>query len=112
MSKIIIEIDLTQAGQARPYADTIYEAAISARVEKMLTNNSIFYRSLNQETVKQLTRLFVREFEDEPGSPWAATLTTCEPIGPTEEMKRIAHKKWQPGRESRWKVRVTEMFTD
>lgn len=112
MSKEIIEIETLKAGQPRPYADSIYEATINVRVEGMLLNETVFYRKLDKKTVKEIARLFVRAFEDEPGM-LQAKLEVCKPIGPSKEMKEIAkNPNWLPGENSRWLVQIVEPYTD
>lgn len=112
MGKHVIEIVTVQAGQPRPYADARYEAYLSCRVEGTLLHGSVFYLQLKEEDVKILTRLFVREFPDEPAHAFSPRLERCAPVGPTPEMTQTAHEKWPPGPFTRWHVRVVQPFTD
>lgn len=113
MSKEIIEIETLKTGQSKPYADSVYEATINIRIEGELLRGIVFYRTLNEEMVKKITRLFVREFVDEPGTFFGPRLEVCKPIGPSEEMKKIANNSnWLPKEDSRWLVRVVEPFMD
>lgn len=112
MSKEIIEIETLKAGQPRPYADSVYEATISVRVEGMLLNRVVFYRNLDERIVKGITRLFVGNFVDEPNM-FDARLEVCKPIGPSEEMKEIAkNPNWLPKENSRWLVKIIVPFDD
>ena len=111
--KKTIEIESLRSGQARPYADSIYEANISIFNVGTLNDGSGFYDSLTKETVIKIAKMFVRNFEDEPQGWFSPKLVRCEPIGPTPEMtERCTHPKWKPGRDTRWNVVVREEYTD
>jgi hypothetical protein len=112
MSKTIVIIEDKECGQPRPYADSFYSGYISARCEGVLTDGSVFYFSLQENKVKELARLFIREFKDDTKGWWEAKLLECRPVGPTEEMIKESHPKYLPKKESRWFVRLTEAFTD
>ena len=112
MFKNIIEIEILQAGQPRAYADSIYEAYISCRVEGALLRGKIFYLRLTEETVKGLTQLFVHPFDDIPTHAFSPRLTLCKPIGPSQEMISISDEQWKPDFDTRWHVKVELLFTD
>ena len=85
MQKKIIEIEIIQSGQPRPYADHIYEAFFQIRSEGFLTNGACFYFIINEEFAKDITRLFVHDFKDNPDW-YQPKLIKLEPVKPTEEM--------------------------
>lgn len=112
MSTKILEVETVRAGQPWPYADSVWEAYISCRVEGLLKDGAALYLELDEAKIRTITKLFVREFPDEPPHVFAPRLTVCEPVGPTEKMKEIAHKKWEPEGKSRWHVIVVQLFAD
>lgn len=105
-------IEHLQGGQPRAYADSVYEAIISIRVEGMLTNGGVFYRDMSQPRVEQIVALFVRPFARPPKDAWSPVLEVCEPTGPTTEMVEESHPKWKPKKESRWRVVVRQPYCD
>jgi hypothetical protein len=106
-------IDHVQGGQPRPYADSVYSAYISKRREEMLLNGRNLYIELDEQVVKGLARLCVRDFEDEPKNWASARLVECKAVGPTDEMKKeIGEGPWTPGTNTRWFVRIVEPYTD
>ena len=107
-----IIIEHHQHGQARRYADSVYEAYISVRIVGDLIGTAVHYLNLQEATVKDIARNWVRPFKDKPSSPFAATLTVCEPVGPTELMRKEVHPKHPCTQESRWYVKIVEAFTD
>jgi len=109
--KQVIIINHIHAGQPRPYADSVYKAEILIRVEGQLTNGTVRFQAIKEDTVRSLAHLFVRSFNDNPG-PFDPRLEVCEAIGPTPEMRAEAHPKWAPAKESRWRVRIVEPYTD
>ena len=112
MFKNIIEIETLHAGEPCAYADSIYEAYISCRVEGSLLPRMIFYLRLTEEKVKGLTQLFIHPFDDIPTHAFSPRLTLCKPIGPSQDMIDKADKNWKPDHDTRWHVKVEMLFTD
>ena len=114
MSKTIVEIEILQAGQPRPYADSMYEAYVSCRLDGIYTYGRPVYRILTEHEVKQLAKLFVHSvvLPDEAGW-WEPQLKLCAAVGPTPDM--IAESK-DPGRpmpqEVRWHIQIVQQYTD
>ena len=106
-------IDHVQAGQARPYADSIYSAYISKRREGVLTNGGKFYVQLKEADVREIARLLVRPFDDNPANVWRPRLEECRSVGPTSEMiEESADDNWKPDKNTRWFVKIVETYTD
>jgi hypothetical protein len=82
MRRDYVIIDHVEGGQPRPYADSVYSAYISLRREGMLLNNQKFYVQLDERKVKDLARLCVRSFDDEPKN-WASALDHIAAFDPT-----------------------------
>jgi hypothetical protein len=112
LRKEIVEIQTIQTGQPRPHADSIYEAFISIRCEGVLRNEAIFYRSLNEDLVKKITQILFRSYKEKPENVLDSRLEICKSVGPTPEMIKIAHPKWEPKHTSRWLVRVVVPYCD
>jgi len=62
--KTTVTIEILEAGQPHPFADTRYRARI--KVERSNFRGKIIPKSLTEDQVKQLTRMFVRNFKDKP----------------------------------------------
>jgi len=113
MRRDYVIIDHVEGGQPRPYADSVHSAYISLRREGMLLNNQKFYVQLDEEKVKDLARLCVRGFNDEPKNWASARLVECKDVGPSEEMKKeVGPGTWEPKEKTRWFVRIVEPYTD
>lgn len=111
--KDYIIIDHVQGGQPRPYADSVYSAYISKRREGVLTDGGKFYAQLSETDVKEIARLFVRRFEDQPANYWRPILVECRAVDPTPEMiAESAGDSWKPSTGSRWFVKIVEAYTD
>lgn len=106
-------IEHVQTGQPRPYADSIYSAYISKRREGVLTEGGKFFIELKEQDVRELTRLLVRPFDDQPSNVFRPRLEECRAVGPTNEMiEEAAGEHWKPGKNTRWFVKVVETYTD
>jgi hypothetical protein len=108
-----IIIEHVQAGQPRPYADSIYSAYISKRREGVLTDGKVFYVQLTEPAVRELARLLVRRFDDKALNAWSPTLKECFSVEATEEMKKeTGSAAWSPKPGCRWFVKIVEPYTD
>lgn len=97
MHKDTYTVEIHQAGQPRPYADTIHDATISH-------SSTVEYRKdgISEEKAKELFKLLVCGFK-EPAPDWAApTLKSCTPVG----------EKSKHGLCPAWRIKVTSAFTD
>ena len=112
MHKTIIEIEHIKGGQPRPYADHEYEAYVTARIEGMLLNNTVYYLELKDEDVRALARRLLSDFKDKPA--WhEPKLEYCAPVEPSKEMLAIANNKnWKPKAKSRWHVKIVQPYLD
>ena len=66
MSKTIITIEHLKAGQPGPYADSVYEAKITAERHGVFTDDRVIPHYLTEVEAKKLTRMFVHGFVDDP----------------------------------------------
>jgi hypothetical protein len=101
-----------QTGQPRPYADSIYSAYISKLREGVLINGGKFYIQLNESDVRDLARVLVRSFKDNPEhflNPFLAEIRAEEP---TPEMIAECANGWKPTKGSRWFVKVIQPYCD
>lgn len=112
MSRDYVIVDHVQIGQPRPYADSVYSAYISKRREGVLTNNSKFYIQLQESDVRELARVLVRPFKDNPEHSLTPHLAECRAEEPTTEMIEEAAEGWKPTRGARWFVKVIEPYCD
>lgn len=108
-------IDHIQGGQPRPYADAVYSAYISKRREGVLTNGGKFYIQLQENDVREMARLFVRPFKDNPEyslMPYLAEIRIEEPTTEMIEECASAGETWKPQAGTRWFVKVIQPYTD
>lgn len=76
-------------------------------------NGIAFYREMNPHQVKDLVKVHVRSFKEEPDHALDAKLEICEPVNPTPEMiQKANHKRWIPTCKARWHVKVVEPYCD
>lgn len=87
--KFTVTITHLQRGQPRPYADSIYEADIETS------------EPIGDFVAKKIARALVREFDDEPKDWASAKLDVFRPSEPDRH-----------GFSKKWRVRVTEAYTD
>ena len=110
--KDFVIIEHVQSGQPRPYADSIYSAYISKRREGVLTDGGSFYIQLQEPDVRELARVLVRPFKDNPEHVFVPCLAECRAEEPTEEMIKLsAGQNWKPTKGSRWFVKIVETYT-
>lgn len=107
---MIVHIDREYGGQPRRYADSIYSGFIYIERPE-LVGGAIFYQTLTEQLVKELARLLISDWNDNPGA-FDTRLAVIRPVGPTEEMKQKAHPKWPPKEESRWYVKIVSPYCD
>ena len=97
MSKIVVEINTLSAGQPRPYADHEFKADIS--LEYYWTNSKgedvLGTMKLTEDNAKELARMFVRNFEDNPQYWYQPFLAKLEEVYPGV-----------------WRALVVERYTD
>jgi hypothetical protein len=111
--KDFVIVEHVQSGQARPYADSIYAAYISKRREGVLTDGSNFWIQLKESDVRELARVLVRPFVDNPENCFQPRLAECRSEEPTKEMiAESANEHWRPTKGSRWFVKIIETYTD
>lgn len=116
MSRDYVIIDHVQGGQPRPYADSVYSAYISLRREGVLLNNQKFYIELTEQKVRELARLLIHDFKDNPEHLGHAQLVECRAVEPTTEMTEETggqySKDWKPKDRARWFVKIVQPYTD
>ena len=101
MSKTVITIEHLRGGQPRPYADSVYEAKITAERHGVFTNGRVIPYYLTEAEVKKLTRMFVHGFSDNP--EWdQSRLKYLLPVKP-----KVISGKPQSGA---WKVSIVQPY--
>jgi hypothetical protein len=101
-----------QGGQPRPYADSIYSAYICKLREGVLTNGGKFYIQLQELDIRDLARVLVRPFKDNPEHSLHPFLAEIREEEPTPEMIAESASGWKPTKGSRWFVKIIEPYCD
>ena len=103
----VITIKTIRHGQARAYADSIYEAIIYCYQPNVLTTNAPLPRYITKEEAKVLARLFVHDWSDTPkfGEPSLGFL------GPEQDPCGLA-VSMPLDKSSCWRVIVTRPYLD
>lgn len=94
-------IDHVQAGQPRAYADSVYSAYITKRREGVLTNGGKFYIQLKEPDVREMARIFVRPFKDNPEYSLMAHLAEIRAEEPRSQLRRCSKKQQKTGSQRR-----------
>ena len=105
MSETIVKIRHLAAGQPRAYADSMYVAEISCERHGVYTDGRVVERALTEKEVKELARLFVCKFDDEPAT-WASPIWHGPGvIGESREVNGVIVAK-------KWRVTIRMAYTD
>ena len=104
----VITIKTIRHGQARAYADSVYEAVIYCYQPNVLTTNAPLPRYITKETAKVLARLFVHDWADTPkfGEP------SLEFLGPEPDPCRLVTSPMPLDKSSCWRVVVMQPYLD
>jgi hypothetical protein len=97
-----IKISILSAGQPRPYADSIYKARIEYTYKPPLLNDPpVAPMSLSLDQVRQLTKLFIRNYEHEHNNANASFPYGLDSYAVFKEINKGI-----------WEVTIVEPFTD